>query len=156
MHALGLGLVTWCGTVVVLAILLLSTYRGRLDRFRSLRPTLLQAFAVLCLLGIAQMLFMALLMGPPRPHLAPTAPFDPRRGLGLIAIYPVIVAMNFFGILPASFDGIEYEIKAAAIVPAAGCPAITIRGGAVHRFGGDGIFRARSFSRRSATARPGE
>jgi hypothetical protein len=114
MHALGLGFATWLATAVVLSILLLSTSRGKLTTFRPIRKTLLAALVTLVVLGMVHAVCMYLLVGAPRIPLGPTDPFRFAHVLGLIAIYPMAVAINVFGLLPSSFYAIGHVAGSAA------------------------------------------
>ena len=112
MHVLGLGVVTWAGTIVALSILLISTYR-KIDIFRRQRRTLAQALIVLFVVGIAHALCMYLLLGPPRPAPLGAVSFGWLHALGLLAVYPLAIPINFFGIVSSSFADIAITIESA-------------------------------------------
>lgn len=114
LHALGLGIATMLATAAAFSILLLITQRGDWPPFRQTRPTLFAALIALLILGTVHAVCMYLLIGPPRSVLAPTPPFRLPHALGLIAIYPFAVPMNFLGILPSSFPGISLTAESAA------------------------------------------
>jgi hypothetical protein len=112
MHALGLGFVTWVGTILAMSILLISTY-GKIDIFRAQRRTLLQALILLSAVGAAHALCMYLFMGPPRPAPSAPVPFGWSHALGLLAVYPLAIPLNFFGIVPSSYGDIAIIIESA-------------------------------------------
>jgi hypothetical protein len=112
LHVLGLGFVTWAATIVALSILLASTY-AKIDTFQRHRRTLLQALIVLSVLGVAHAFCMYLLLGPPRAAPPASVPFSWWHGLGLLAVYPLAIPVNFFGIVPSSYGAIAITIQTA-------------------------------------------
>lgn len=112
LHVLGLGFVTWTATIVALSILLMSTY-AKIDIFQGHRRTLLQALIALSVVGAAHALCMYLLLGPPRAAPVASGPFVWSHALGLLAVYPLAIPVNFFGIVPSSYGDIAITIQSA-------------------------------------------
>jgi hypothetical protein len=56
---------------------------------------------------------MYLLLGPPRPAPAAAVPFGWSHALGLVAVYPLAIPINFFGIVPSSYGDIAITIESA-------------------------------------------
>lgn len=103
MHVLGLGVTTCAATIVALSILLISTYQ-KIDIYKGQRGTLLQALVILLVVSAAHGVCMYWLIGPPRPAPAAAVPFGWSHALGLLAVYPLAIPTNFFGIAPSYGD----------------------------------------------------
>lgn len=93
MHAFGLGITTASTTAAVLLFVVLASISGKLPAFRADARNIGVALAVLVLLSVAHALCM-LLLTPKFPTPEAIVPLGAWHVLGLIAIFPFILAAN--------------------------------------------------------------
>lgn len=95
MHVMGLGLATGAAVAAVLLILWFGAVFKKLNGFSGARRNIEVALAILSLLSVTHALVM-LFSTPMKAAPVSEAPFSILHGLGLLGIYPFIIAANLF------------------------------------------------------------